>query len=222
MKIRSGFFERTCYLAAQFKPKLTFRMKQFLLIGALCFLFSCNTLYVSQSKSHANMPSLGVEWNFGDFPNETLQHKLDSAITQEISQYNAEKHAFTIYKRERRDKSKDYITLDLVKGKVVGTGGKIAGYSATAIGLIATPVTLVALESPLIVAFYYWPNHQITSKITLSSNLSGEKKNNKNLMVMTGALFSSTGKQNDKLVKKYVDGFHKTLLDIEAQLSRHQ
>jgi hypothetical protein len=104
---------------------------------------------------------------------------------------------------------------------VVGTGGKIAGYSATAIGLIATPVTLVALESPFILAFYYWPNHQITSKITLSSNLSGERKNNKNLMVMTGALFAATGKQTDKLVKKYVDGFHKTLLDIDSQLSQH-
>jgi hypothetical protein len=197
-------------------------MKQVVFACALCLLFSCNTLYVSQSKNQKNTPSIGVEWNFGDFPNEPLQRRIDSAILNEISRFNAEKHAFTVYERERRDKGKDYITLDLQKGKIVGTGGKIAGYSVTAIGVIATPVTLVALESPLIFGFYYWPNHQITSKITLSSNLSDDRKNDKNLLVMTGALFASTGKQTDKLVKKYVDGFHKTLLDIETQLNRHQ
>lgn len=197
-------------------------MKQLLFACALCLLFSCNTLHVSQTKNHGNTPSVGVEWNFGDFPNEQLQRKLDSAILGEISRFNAEKHAFTVYERERRDKGKDYITLDLQKGKVIGTGGKIAGYSVTAIGVIAAPITLVALESPVIFGFYYWPNHQITSKITLSPNLSDDRKNDKNLLVMTGALFASTSKQTDKLIKKYVDGFHQTLLDVETQLNRHQ
>ena len=196
-------------------------MKQLTFLALLCWLCSCNTLYVSQTKTHANTPSIGVEWNFGDFSNPQLQRSVDSAITVEIQRFNAGNHRFTVYQRKRNDKGKDYITVDVEKGKVVGTGGKIAGYSATAIGLIAAPATLIALESPVILAFYYWPNHHITSRITLSSNLSDDRKNNKNLMVMTGALFASDQKQTEKLVRKYVEGLRKTLLDIEMQLSRH-
>ncbi|MDQ3277722.1 MAG: hypothetical protein M3Q06_05320 [Bacteroidota bacterium] len=196
-------------------------MKQLFLLAALCWLCSCNTLYVSETKTRANTPSIGVEWNFGDFSNTALQHSVDSAITVELQRFNAEQHGFTVYQRKRNDKNKDYITIDVEKGKVVGSGGKIAGYSVTALGLIAAPATLIAIESPMILAFYYWPNHHITSRVTLSSNLSTDRKNNKNLVVMTGALFASNKKQTNKLLRKYADGVRKTLLDIETQLGRN-
>lgn len=137
-----------------------------------------------------------------------------------IEKFNVEKHAFAVHKKKPRDKEKDYITIDFEKGKVVGTGGKIAGYVITAIGL-ATPVALVLLESPIYFSFYYWPEHNIRSKITLSPNLSDEKKNNRNLYVATGALFASTDKQVTKLVKKYGESVYKILVDVEMQLSRH-
>jgi hypothetical protein len=196
-------------------------MKQLAFILAFFCLCSCNTLYVAQNKNYSNTTSIGVEWNFGDFQSEQLQRKIDSVLLIEIDKFNSQNHAFKVYERKPRDKGKDYISIDIEKGKVVGTGGKIAGYALTTIGLIATPVALAALESPLIFAFYYWPQHNVTSKVTLSPALSGEKKNNKNLMVATGALFASTNNQVEKLVRKYAEGFHKTLIDVEAQLSQH-
>ena len=194
-------------------------MKQLLFFLALCWLCSCNTLYVSQTKNQGNTPSIGVEWNYGDISNDILQQKIDSIIVAEMDRFNSQKHSFTVHRKKPRDKEKDYISVDFTKAKVVGTGGKIAGYVITGLGL-ATPIYLAATQQSYILAFYYWPNHSIMSKVTLSPNLSDERKNNKNLMVSTGALFASTNNQVEKMVRKYADGFHKTLLDIETQLGR--
>lgn len=196
-------------------------MKQLLFILALCWLCSCNTLHVSQTKNQGNTPTIGVEWNYGDISNETLQKMIDSAMVVELDKFNAQKHAFSVFHKKPRDKAKDYITIDFVKAKVVGTGGKIAGYVITAAG-IAAPILLATMESGFIVSFYYWPMHNIASKVTLSPNLSDERKNDKNLVAMTGALFASTKGQVEKLVWKYAVELHKTLLDIEAQLSRNK
>jgi hypothetical protein len=120
-----------------------------------------------------------------------------------------------------RDKEKDYITIDFEKVKVVGTGGKIAGYTITALG-IAAPVALAVAEAPFIISFHYWPNHTIISKVTLSPNLSDERKNDKNLVAMTGALFASSQKQVEKMLRKYAESLHKTLLDVETQLGHRR
>lgn len=196
-------------------------MKSILLFLALCWLCACNTLHVSQTKTTANTPSIGVEWNYGDVPNDILQKKIDSALNVEIEKFNTQKHSFTVYRKKPRDKQKDYMTIDFEKAKVVGTGGKAAGYVITTIGL-ATPVVLAVLEAPIIFSFYYWPYHNIHSSVILSPNLSGEKKNNKKVVAMTGALFASTNGQVQKLVRKYAEAFHKTLVDVETQLSRHK
>lgn len=195
-------------------------MKLLLSVLALSWLCSCNTLYVSQTKKAANTTDIGVEWNYGAVP-DVLQQKIDSVLGVEMENFNKEDHSFAVHRRQPREKEKDYISLDFEKGKVVGTGGKIAGYIVTAVGLIAVPITLVTVESPVIFGFYYWPVHNVRSSITLSPNLSGEKKNNKFLVISTGALFASTDGQVKKLVQKYADGFRKTLLDIETQLAQH-
>ena len=195
-------------------------MKQLLFIMAMCWLCSCNTLHVSQTKNQGNTTSLGVEWNYGDVSNEGLQKKIDSVMVLELDKFNAQKHAFTVHRKKPRDKEKDYITIDFEKAKVVGTGGKIAGYVITAAG-IATPILLATMESSFIFTFYYWPMHNINSKVTLSPNLSDERKNSKNVVAMTGALFASTNGQVEKLLRKYAAELQKTLLDIETQLGKH-
>lgn len=196
-------------------------MKSILFFLSLCLLCSCNALYVSQGKTVKNTPSIGVEWNTTSIPNEELQRKVDSSLTAELARFNEQKHAFTVHRKMPRDKEKDYISIDIEKGKVVGSGGKVAGYAVSTVGLIGAPVTLLALQSPLIFAFYYFPQHNLTSKVTLSPSLSGEKRNFKNVTVMTGALFASTDKQVTKLVRKYTDMLHQTLLNVETQISQH-
>jgi hypothetical protein len=196
-------------------------MKTLLSVLVLSWLCSCNTLYVSPTKTPSNTTSIGVEWNYGDVPNEDLQQKIDSALNVEIEKFNTQGHAFAVHHKNPRDKDKDYITVDFEKGKVIGTGGKIAGYAVTAIGLIAAPVALIAAESPVIIGFYFWPMHNLRSKVTLSPNLSGERKNNKSVWISTGALFASTDGQVKKLVQKYATAFQKTLLDVETQLVQH-
>lgn len=196
-------------------------MKFSFLFLALCWLCSCNTLYVSESKTAGNTPSIGVEWTTSSITNEDLQRKVDSSLTAELASFNEQKHAFTVHRKMPRDKEKDYISIDIERGKVVGTGGKVAGYVVSAAGLIAAPVTLAAVQSPLIFGFYYFPQHNLASKVTLSPSLSGEKRNFRNVTVMTGALFTSTDKQVTKLVRKYTDMLHLTLVEVETQISRH-
>lgn len=188
---------------------------------SLCVLCACNTLYVAGNKTTGNTTSIGVEWNFDDVPNETLQHGLDSAMLTVLSKFNAQKHSFSVHRKTLRDKDKDYLTVDFEKGKVVGTGGKIAGYVVTTIGL-ATPFVLAATDAPVILGFYYWPYHNVRSRVTLSPALSDERRNGKNLIRQTGALFASTRGQVQKLVQKYADGFYQTLVDVESQLAQHR
>jgi hypothetical protein len=196
-------------------------MKPVLFFLSLCLLCSCNALYVSQNKTANNTPSIGVEWNTTSIANEELQRKVDSSLTAELVRFNEQKHAFTVHRKMPRDKEKDYISIDIEKGKVVGTGGKVAGYVVSTAGLIGAPATLIALQSPLIFGFYYFPQHNLTSKVTLSPSLSGEKRNFKTVTAMTGALFASTDKQVTKLVRKYSNMLHETLLNVETQISQH-
>lgn len=196
-------------------------MKQLLFVLAVCWFCSCNTLHVSQTKNQGNTPSIGVEWNFSEVSNETLAKRIDSAMMMEMDKFNSQKHSFTVHRKKPREREKDYITIDFRKAKVVGTGGKIAGYVITGVG-IAAPILLATTETGFIVGFYYWPMHNITSTVTLSPNLSDEKKNNKNLVAMTGALFASNNTQVEKMVRKYGEAFYKTLLDIETQLGAHK
>lgn len=194
-------------------------MKQLLLIAALGWLCSCNTLHVAQNRTSANTTSIGVEWNYGQVSNEALLKSIDSVLNVEMEKFNSQKHSFTVHKKLPRTKEKDYLTIDFEKAKVVGSGGKVAGYVITTLG-IAAPIALAVAKSPLILGFYYWPMHNIHSKVTLSPNLSDERKNNKYVAVMTGALFASDEKQVPKMLRKYAESFHKLLTDIETQLSR--
>lgn len=196
-------------------------MKTLVLFLSLCSFCACNTMYVAGSKNPGNTTSIGVEWNYGDVPNETLQRGLDSAMLVALGKFNAQTHSFSVHRKMPRDKDKDYLAVDFEKGKVVSTGGKVAGYVVTAVGL-ATPFALVAAESPVIFAFYYWPYHNVRSKVTLSPALSDDRRNSKNLIKQTGALFASTNGQVQKLVQKYADGFYQTLLDVETQLAQHR
>ncbi len=194
-------------------------MKNTFLFLAICWLSSCDVIHVAQNKTTENTSTLGIEVNYNDIPNSIFQQQLDSSLTVEIDKFNSEKHAFTVHRKNPRDKDKDYINIDFQKAKIVGTGGKIAGYAITTIGL-ATPFALLAAESPLLLAFYYIPEHNITTRVTISPNLAEDRKDHKNLFASTGALFSSNKKQVPKLMQKYTHNFHKILLDIEAQLGR--
>ena len=196
-------------------------MKQLLLILSLCWLCSCNTFYVAQNKNTANTKSLGVECAYGDISSEVLQQKIDSVLRAEMERFNTQQHSFAVHPKKPRDKEKDYISIDFQQAKIVGTGGKIAGYTITTLGL-AAPVPLIAAEAPLILWFYYWPQHTIHSKVTLSPGLSGEKKNTKNVVSNAGALFASDEKQVEKLLEKYGQTFQTVLLDIETQLNANK
>ena len=195
-------------------------MKNVIFVFAICFLTSCDVIHVAQNKTKANTTSLGIEVNYNDIPNSVYQKQLDSSLTVEIEKFNSEAHAFSVHRKSPRDKDKDYITIDFEKARIVGTGGKIAGYAITTLGL-AAPFVLIAVESPIILAFYYFPEHNLTTRVTISPNLSEDRKDHKNLLVNTGALFSSNKKQIPKLMQKYTNGFHKILLDVEKQLAAH-
>src|SRR5207253_2148 len=115
-------------------------------------------------------------------------------------------------------REKDYLSVDILKTKVVGTGEKIAGYTLTTLGLIVVPAVLIAGESGYVIAFYYYPSHKLISKTELSGNLAAERSRAKKAELSTGALFSKNSKQIDKLLKKFEKSLYNSLIRIEQQL----
>ncbi|HEX8333041.1 MAG TPA: hypothetical protein VF622_10480 [Segetibacter sp.] len=191
-------------------------MKNFIIPFIAVFFFSCKTLQVSESKTSKNLTSLGIEWDYSEKVNEQYKPLVDAAIASVISDFNAEKHVFTVHKKAPRDK--DYITIDFGKGKIVSKGEQIAGYAVSTIGLIAVPAALIASESPILLAFYYLPQNKLESRISLSPVLTAEKYRDKKLLMQKGTLFSNRKKQAEKLVTKFSAQLKKVLVNIENQV----
>lgn len=187
-----------------------------LLIFCLCCL-SCATLQISEDRNSKNVKAVGIEWSYSEKVDERYQPMVDSAINQLIREFNSEKHLFTVHKKLPKDK--DYITIDFNKGKIASKGQQIAGYVVSAVGLIGAPVALIAAESPIIVAFYYFPENRLDSKISVSSFLAADKSRDKRLSIGTGALFANRTKQVNKLTTKFEGGLKDVLLKIEQQVS---
>lgn len=186
---------------------------------SLC-IASCNTLYVSRGRTAASVPKLGLEWPTG-YTEDDLQPRVDSVINAAMDKWNTEKHSFTVYRRQIKDKAKDYVTIDFRRIRVVGTGGKIAGYVLTPIGL-ALPVFMIIKQAPLIVFFFYLPEHSIESEVTLSATLSDDRRNRRGLVASAGALFAPTKSKVNKMLGKYGKAVGQLLHDIEMQLQANK
>lgn len=179
-------------------------------------LFSCATLQVSDTRNASNVKDIGIEWNYDDRVNERYKPMIDSAITDAMNSFNAEKHLFMVHKKERKDK--DYISIDFTKGKIVSGGEKAAGYILTTVGVAAIPI-LIVVESPVIFGFYYLPQNMLQSTIALSPSLVADKYRDGKAVVASGALFSSQKKQVPKVVVKYATSFKKMLSGLENKIS---
>jgi hypothetical protein len=193
-------------------------MRNIFLLFITIFFFSCKSLQVSETKTAKNLTSLGIEWDYSERVNEQYKPLIDAAIASVITDFNAEKHVFTVHKKAPRDKDKDYITIDFTRGKIVSKGEQIAGYAASTIGLIALPAALIISEAPFIAAFYYLPQNKLEQKISLSPVLMAEKYRDKKLFLQKGTLFSNRNKQAEKLVKKFAIQLKSTLVNIENQV----
>jgi hypothetical protein len=177
--------------------------------------FSCKSLQVVETKTSANTPELGIEWNYGDRVDERLVKPIDSVLLKTMDDFNAQSHSFKVHKKERKDK--DFVSFEIERAKIVRPGGKVAGYTLSAVGL-ALPVVMVLAQSPWIFAFVYLPHHEISSRAELSPSLAAEKRwfgliGNGKL-----ALFTKDRKQVPKMLTNYGNRFAEALKKIEAQL----
>ena len=201
------------------KNSSTVNIRITLLALSLIFLSACKILQVNETKTIANTPSLGVEWDFTGKINPELLPLVDSVVRKAIDDFNAKNGQLKLHIKGKKDK--DFISLDFTRVRKVSAGGKAAGYAVTTIGLIGAPVAMIAAEAGVVIAFWYWPEHEVTSSADLSPNMSAEKYSRGLVGSRAGALFSRNSRQIPKMLNRYYLNLMRAFSIIEAQLIQH-
>lgn len=194
-------------------------LRRTLVALGLLLLSACKTFQVNESKTIANTPSLGIEWDFTGKINPELQPMVDSVVRKAIDDFNAKNGQLKLHLKGKKDK--DYISLDFSRIRKVSAGGKAAGYAVSTIGLIGAPVALIAAEAGVVVAFWYWPEHEVTSSVDLSPNMSAEKYSRGFVGSRAGALFARNSRQIPKMLNRYYNNLMRAFSLIETQLIQH-
>lgn len=90
------------------------RIKFICSLGCLLFIYSCDTLKISGSKS--NISDLAVKWNYSKKVNPIYLPEIDSVFNEIINQFNNENHSFKIHKRKANEA--DYLSFNFNRGNL--------------------------------------------------------------------------------------------------------
>lgn len=184
---------------------------------ATILLVSCKSFQVVETKTLANTPDIGVEWQSSGILDDALRNGTDSVINAFITEWNSNNsNSFRLHPKQRKDK--DYVSLDLRRGKMVGTGGKVLGYSLTTLGLTLVPYALVAAETGYIAAFAYMPEHAVQFNGSLSPTLAATRKSEGPIAGSAGALFQSNSRAKEKIYLRLHSSLHKAFQNMHKQL----
>jgi hypothetical protein len=195
-------------------------MKPLFLILLTLLFFSCNTLKIASDKNTSNVTSIGIQTNYTKRANNTFKDTIESSIEKVITQFNNEKHAFSVHKKETSDRS--YLTLDFSKVRIVSNGGVAAGYIISGIGLIASPILVFEWSGEsAILAFWYFPVNRIEYISSLSPYLNAEKGPKQANLIQSGAMFRNKSKRIEVTKTKFEAYFYNSLLNLEKQLKTH-
>ena len=190
------------------------------LVLATIVLVSCKSFQVVETKNLSNTPDIGVEWYSSGILDDALRNGTDSVLNAFITEWNSNKNnSFRLHPKQRKDK--DYVSLDLRRGKMVGTGGKVLGYSLTTLGLTLVPYALVAAETGYIAAFAYMPEHAVQFSGSLSPTLAADRKSEGLITGSAGALFQSNRRAKEKIYLRMHTSLHKAFDNMHKQLEKN-
>lgn len=195
-------------------------MRAFLLLPLTLLFLSCNSLKISGSKNANNVSSIGIETNYAKRVSSAYKDSIEASIEKVISQFNSEKHVFSIHKKETSDSS--YLTLNFSKVRFVSNGGVAAGYIVSGIGLIASPILVFEWSGEsAILAFWYFPVNRIEYTSSLSPYLNANRGPSQQNLIQSGAMFRSKSKRIEVTRTKFEVYLYNSLLELEKQLKSH-
>lgn len=191
-------------------------MKYLFIIAIISLLYSCSPLRVTSNKTAGNTPSLGIDWAYAGKMDQSYKPMIDSSLFKKMEEFNMEKHAFTVHKKQKEDQ--DFLNLCFENGKIVSKRERTWAYVFLAVGQVALPATLMAVNSNFITGFAYIPYNKIKAYVYLSPGMSDNKTRNPTIRIRTNPLFANRQRKLDKTVKKFSKRFYKTLLTVERQI----
>ena len=182
----------------------------------VCFS-SCVQLKLAEDK-RSTLTNLGIEYEFSDKVEDIYKPRIDSVINFVINQFNSEHHSFMVHKAVKGEENKSCLKLKFEKAHFKGKGSILASYIITPIGLVITPFAVMSATSgQAFFLFWYLAADKINATATLSSDIAKPNYQEKDILVYTGATFSSKDNRIKKISNKLGDDLYSTLVKLDKK-----